>query len=97
MRCVLGDVGAVKLLGVSVRVIHVGAGAHGDEHMLAILSEDDVAGPVAAAGELGVAGDVGNDGLRCAGGVQVTGMVRDSLFMARGAPLAMILPGLSPG
>ena len=48
--------------------------------MLAVFGEDDVAGPVAAAGELGVAGDIGNDGLRRAGGVQVAGVVGNALY-----------------
>ena len=43
------DVGAVELAGVGVGVVDVGAGADGDEHVLAVLGEDDVAGPVAAA------------------------------------------------
>ena len=77
---VLEHVGAVELLGVGVRVIHVGAGAHRDEHVLTVLGEDDVAGPVAAAGELGVAGDVGNDGLGRAGGVQIAGVIRNALY-----------------
>ena len=46
---VLEDVGAVELLGMGVGVVDVGAGADGDEHVLAVFGEDDVAGPVAAA------------------------------------------------
>jgi hypothetical protein len=71
---VLEHVGAVELLGVRVGVVDVGAGADGDEHVLAVFGEDDVAGPVAAAGELRVAGNVGDDGFRRAGGVQVAGV-----------------------
>ncbi len=64
---------------MGVGVVDVGAGADGDEHVLAVLGEDDVAGPVAAAGELGIAGDIGNDGLGRAGGVQVAGVVGNAL------------------
>ena len=59
----LEDVGAVELAGVGVGVVHVGAGADGDEHVFAVLGEDDVARPVAAAHELRVAGNVRDDGL----------------------------------
>ena len=47
--------------------------------MLAVLGEDYVAGPVSAAGELGVAGDVGNDRLGGAGGVKIAGVVGEAL------------------
>src|SRR5580698_9382534 len=40
------NIGAVQLFRVGVGVIHVGAGAHGDEHVPAIFGEDNVAGPV---------------------------------------------------
>jgi hypothetical protein len=70
----------VELPGVGVDVVHVGAGAYRDEHVLAVFGEDDVAGPVAAASELGVAGDVGNDGLGSGCGVEVAGAVGDALY-----------------
>ena len=47
--------------------------------MLAVFGEDDVAGPVASAGELGVAGNVGNDRLGRPGGVEIAGMIRNAL------------------
>ena len=47
--------------------------------MLFVFGEDDVARPVAAAHELCVAGDVGNDGLGRASGVEIAQVVRDSL------------------
>ena len=64
---------------MGIGVVDVGAGADGDQHVLPILGEDHVARPVAAAGELGVAGNVRNDGLGRAGRVQVTGVVRETL------------------
>ncbi len=76
---VLEDVGAVELAGMGVGVVYVGAGAYGDEQVLVVLGEDDVAGPVAAAAELGVAGDVGDDGLGLAGGVEVAIFVGEAL------------------
>ena len=39
----------MELAGVGVGVVDVGARADGDEHVLAVFGEDDVAGPVAAA------------------------------------------------
>src|ERR1035438_4142086 len=62
-RGVFQDVGAVKLLRMGVGVVHIGAGANGDEHVPAVFGEDDIASPVTSAGELGIAGDVGNDRL----------------------------------
>ncbi len=73
------DVGAVELAGVGVGVVYVGAGAYGDEEVLVVLGKDDVAGPVAAAAKLGVAGDVGDDGLRLGGGVEVAIFVGEAL------------------
>src|ERR1035438_9337767 len=60
-------------------MVNVRAGADGDQHMLPILGEDHVAGPVAAAGELGVAGNVRDDGLGRAGRMQVTRVVGKAL------------------
>ena len=76
---VFEDVGAVELFGVRVGVIDIGSGAYGDEHVLAVFGEDNVAGPMAAARELGIAGDVGNDGFRRAGGVQIACVIGNSL------------------
>ena len=47
--------------------------------MFAVGGEHDVAGPVAAAAELGVAGDVRNDGLGGGGGVEVARVIGDAL------------------
>jgi hypothetical protein len=73
------DVGAMKLTLMGVGVIDVGAGADGDEHVLAVFGEDNVARPVAAAGELGVTRNVGNDGLSGTGGVEIAQVVREAL------------------
>ena len=92
---VLEHVGAVELPGVGVGIVDVGAGADGDQHVLAVLGEDHVAGPVAAAGKLGVAGNVGNDGLGGAGGVQVAGVVREALH--GGGVADVDVPGIVGG
>ena len=63
---------------MGVGVVDVGAGADGDEHVLAVRGEDDVAGPVAAAAKLGEAGELGDDGLGRAGGVEVAGLVGEA-------------------
>ena len=75
----LEDVGAVELAGVGVGVVHIGAGADRDEQVFAVLGEDDVAGPVAAARELRVAGDDRNDGLDWSHRVQVARVIREAL------------------
>ena len=49
---VLEDVGAVEFAGVAVGIVDVGAGADGDEQALAVEGEGEVAGGVAAGGEV---------------------------------------------
>ncbi len=90
---VLKDVGAVELAGVGVGVVGVGGGAYGDEEVLVILGEDNVAGPVAAAAKLGVAGDVGDDGLGLAGGLEVSGFVGEALDGGRVADVDVLRVG----
>lgn len=79
LGCVFEDVCAMELAGMGIGVISIGAGAYGDKHMLAVFTENDIARPVAASGELGVAGNIGDDGLSSRGGVHVAGAIRESL------------------
>jgi len=65
------------LLGMRVAVIHVGMRADGDEHSGAILGEDDVAGPVAAAAQPAAAGNAGQS-FRCAASLQIAILVLES-------------------
>ena len=55
----LEHVGAVEFLGVGVGVVDVGVRADGGEELAAVLREDEVAGPVAAAAQASAAGQVG--------------------------------------
>jgi len=72
------DVGAVELFGRGVCVVDVGAGAYGDEHLRTVTGEDDVAGPVAAAAQLGEAGELRNDLLGWARGYEIAGLVGEA-------------------
>ncbi len=74
----LEDVGAVEFLGGGVGVVDVGAGADGDEHLCSVGGEDYVAGPVAAAAQLGEAGELGDDFFGGAGGYEVAGFVGEA-------------------
>ncbi len=79
LRSELQHVRAVELTGVGVRVIHVGTGTHGDQHVPAVFAEDHVTGPVAASRQLSVARDVGHHGFRGAAGVEVALGVGEAL------------------
>jgi hypothetical protein len=68
---VLKHIGAVKLSGMRVGVVHIGARADGDEHMLAVFAEDYVARPMASACEAARSRECRDNGFRRAGGVQV--------------------------
>ena len=76
---VLENVGAMKLLRVGIGIVRIGAGAHGNQHVLVILGEDDVSGPVTSAGELSIARDVSDDRLCRAGGMQIARVIWESL------------------
>ena len=79
LGCVFEDVRAMELAGMCIGVISIGAGTYGDKQMLAVFTENDIARPVTASGEMGVAGNIGDDGFSSRGGVQVAGVVRETL------------------
>ena len=55
----LEHVGAMELLGMGVGVVDVGVRADRGEELRAVLREDQVAGPVAAAAQAAAAGQIG--------------------------------------
>src|SRR5207248_2060572 len=72
---VLEDVGAPGLVGAAT-LVHVGDRSHRHEHLLAVVGEGDVAGPVSAAVQPAAGRNVGDDLLLPSARLEIAVLVR---------------------
>src|SRR5438874_13697634 len=73
----------MELSMVRVGVINIGSRAYRDQHVLSVLSKNDVSGPMTASGQLGVTRYVGNDGFRRPCDVHISDVIRQTLDCRR--------------
>src|SRR5262249_31690827 len=75
---VLQHVGTVGLARVVVDILVVRVRAHGNVHFLAVAGKDNIAGPMAAAGQASSTGQIGDYRLRRSTRLQIAHVIREA-------------------
>src|SRR6202007_1108156 len=76
---VFQHIGPVELSGMRIWIIGIRCRAYRNQHIFVVLSENNVSGPVPSTLELGVSGNIRNDGFWGSSRMQIAGVVRNPL------------------